>query len=106
MEEWLACFLRKTFLFFILVSVSPSPRCHVRRQASNSGKQVHEGGWVQSGQTGDMKGGVDPKSRVVRPASRSERVEEEGVEPRDETGPAPKDELHHSPQVKSKKTGS
>lgn len=53
-----------------------------------------------------MERGVDPKSRVERPASRSERVEEEGVEPRDETGPAAEGELHHSPQVKSKKTGS
>lgn len=67
---------------------------------------MHEGGWLQSGQTGDMGGGVDPKSRVERPASRSERVEEEGVEPRDETGPAAEGELHHSPRVKSRKTGS
>lgn len=67
---------------------------------------MHEGEWLQSGETVDMKGGVDPKSRVERPASRSERVEEEGVEPRDETGPAAEGKLHHSPQVKSRKTGS
>lgn len=67
---------------------------------------MHEGGWFQSRQPGGIEGGVYPKSRVERPASRSERVEEEGVEPRDETGPAAEGELHRSPQVKSRKTGS